>query len=69
MNCKEFEELNIVEKVEFIGKLTHLVQTYETAFKEAKTLIRVAEESGLFKKITINPEEIEGQIIPPLLTQ
>lgn len=59
MLCKSFDELTIVEKVKLIGKLNHLVQTYEGAFIEAKSMIDKAEKEGLFEDVVILPEKTE----------
>lgn len=55
MICNSFDNLTIVEKVQFIGKLMHLVQSSEVAFKEAELMIRCADDVGMFKGTTILP--------------
>ena len=57
MLCKSFENLTIVEKVKFIGKINHLAQTYESVFNEVNKIINKAEKEDLFKDVTILPEE------------
>ena len=57
MLCKSFENLTIVEKVKFIGKINHLAQTYEAVFNEVNKIINKAEKEDLFKDVTILPEE------------
>jgi len=59
MLCKSFEVLTIVEKVKFIGKINHLAQTYESVFNEVNNIINKAEKDGLFKDVTILPNEEE----------
>jgi hypothetical protein len=55
MICKSYDQLTIVEKTQFIGKLMHLVQTNEKAFIHAEQMINKANEEGLFTKVTICP--------------
>lgn len=57
MLCKSFDNLTIVEKVKFVGKINHLAQTYESVFNEVNNIINKAEKEGLFKDVTILPEE------------
>jgi hypothetical protein len=44
------------EKIEFIGKLVHLVQSDETSFSRAKGMILRGDVQGLFEGVTILPE-------------
>ena len=55
MNCQKWLELSLQEKIEKIGKITHLVQNFETGFDAVTSIIEAAEESGVFKEIVINP--------------
>lgn len=57
MLCEKFEKLSIIEKRELIGKMTHLVQTYEWAFNFAEWMVQKSTEEGLFEGIEISPEE------------
>lgn len=58
MICKSFEELTIVERRELIGKITHLVQTYENAFSVLQSIVRQAEQAGLFEGINFNQDDL-----------
>ena len=69
MNCKEFEDLSHLEKVEFIGKLNHAAMSSSQYFKMACQIIQMAEKDELYTRVTILPEEIEGQVIPSLITK
>lgn len=53
MLCKSFEELTHAQKQELLGKIGHLVQTYEWAFNFAKFMIEQSEKEGLFEGIKI----------------
>lgn len=55
MLCKQFEELRQDQKTELIGKLNHLVQTYEWAFNMAKFMVERSELEGLFEGVDILP--------------
>lgn len=60
-----YNDLTIVEKTKFIGELVHLVTTDEVSFYCANSIIKVGKQRGLFDRVTICPEEIEGQPYPP----
>lgn len=51
MNCKSFSELNILEKVNFIGKLCHAAQSDDNFFNDAKIIIEKAEQQGMFERV------------------
>lgn len=55
MICKNYDQLTIVEKTQFVGKLMHLVQTSDHAFLSAEQLIKTADSQGVFNKIVILP--------------
>lgn len=57
MNCQAFSDLSHLEKISFIGKLVHAVQSDNFAFVQAESIIEVAEISGLFKNVVINPQK------------
>lgn len=64
MLCKQYEALSHKERTEFIGNLTHLVQTYEWAFNLAYYMEQEARKIGLFEGVAIAPESnpiIENQ--------
>jgi len=62
MICSQFENLTIIEKIQLIGKLNHLVQTYESAFNVAVSMINKAEKDGLLSDIVIIPETKDNVI-------
>lgn len=55
-NHNEWIELSIVEKIELVGKLTHLLQNELEFYNSFKKHILVAEELGLFNEVKINNE-------------
>jgi hypothetical protein len=57
MNCQEYQELTIIQKIEFIGKLTHICQTDSSLFKTAQYLIAHAEADGLLEGVIVTPGE------------
>ena len=54
--CKKYEELTPFERVEFIGKLVHAVQSDDNLFFAAKCLIDTGQDLGVFEGVTIMPE-------------
>lgn len=56
-NHKQWQELTIVEKIDLVGKLTHLLQNNERSFELFKIHINIAEEHGLFNEVKINTNE------------
>jgi hypothetical protein len=55
MNCKSYQNLSVTEKIDFIGRIIHLVQNDEAVFILAKQWVRIGEKSGAFKNVKINP--------------
>jgi hypothetical protein len=55
-NHQEWQDLTIIEKIDLIGKLTHLVQNDLDSFKAFKTWIGASELLGLFNEVKINNE-------------
>jgi hypothetical protein len=55
-NHNEWIELSIVEKIDLVGKLTHLLQNELEFYNSFKKHISVAEELGLFNEVKINNE-------------
>lgn len=55
--CKEFEDLSMPEKIEFIGKLAHASQSSTIFFIQASQLIREAESLGFFDGVKFNIDE------------
>ena len=60
-NCKSWLELSLQEKIEMVGKVTHLIQNSNVGFKAVKEIIESAETVGLFKEVIINPTTDEKQ--------
>jgi hypothetical protein len=57
MNCNEYQELDNRERILFIGRLVHLVQNDSDAFIAASSMVRSAEDSGLFERVDFLPEK------------
>ena len=57
MICNSYNQLTIIEKTQFVGKLLHLVQSKESAFLIADNLLREAGAEGCFDKVIILPNE------------
>ena len=57
MICNSYNQLTIVEKTQFVGKLIHLIQSEESAFLAADSLLKIANDQGLLEKVTILPKE------------
>lgn len=57
-NHKEWIELSIIEKIDMVGKLTHLLQNDEMSFHTFKNHIEKAESYGIFDEIKINKNEL-----------
>ena len=53
-NHKAWIDLPIVDKIQIIGKATHLIQNQFPYYLEMLMLIRKAERDGLFDDIKIN---------------
>jgi hypothetical protein len=60
-NCKQWQSLSIIEKIDFVGKIVHLIQNDDTSFSRANGMIIKAEVQGLFEGIEICPEKVEPQ--------
>ena len=56
MICNSYDQLTIIEKTQFIGKLIHLIQSNEDAFKEADSLLNKASQQGWLNNVTILPK-------------
>lgn len=57
-NHNEWIELTIIEKIDLVGKLTHLLQNDEMSFHTFKRHIKKAESFGIFDEIKINNNEL-----------
>ena len=57
MLCKEYDQLNSIEKTLFIGQLQHACQSDSELFEMANKIITLAMLKGLFKTVTILPSD------------
>ena len=55
-NHQQWQELTIIEKIDLVGKLTHLLQNEIEFYDSFKKHIKVAEQLGLFNEVKINDE-------------
>lgn len=55
-NHQQWQELTIIEKIDLVGKLTHLLQNDKESFESFKNWIEVSEALGLFNEVKINNE-------------
>ena len=53
-NHKAWMELPIVDKIQIIGKATHLIQNQFPYYIDILLLIQKAEDDGLFDDVKIN---------------
>ncbi len=57
-NHKEWMELTIIEKIDLVGKLTHLLQNDIKSFEAFKKWIDISEVLGVFNEVKINSNEL-----------
>lgn len=57
-NHKQWIDLSIVEKIELVGKLTHLLQNDVISFIAFKEHIEMCEIAGLFNEVKFNENEL-----------
>jgi hypothetical protein len=55
MICKKFSDMTPVEKVLFIGELTHACMSDDDLHEMGESLIELAKSKGLFDNVKINP--------------
>jgi hypothetical protein len=55
-NHQQWQELTIIEKIDLVGKLTHLLQNDEKSFDAFKSWIEACDLLGLFNEVKINNE-------------
>lgn len=55
MICQKFAELTVVEKIKFIGELTHACMSDNEMHEKALFLINSARNKGLFDNVKIMP--------------
>jgi hypothetical protein len=58
--CKSFDNLSHVEKVIFIGQLTHAAMNSDECFDIAQGLIKLGHYDGVFTNVVINPPSENG---------
>lgn len=58
-NHKKWMELTIIEKVDLVGKVTHLLQNDEESYDAFKKWVRASELLGLFNEIKINESKTQ----------
>lgn len=58
-NCNSWLELSLQEKIEMVGKVTHLIQNSDVGFNAVKEIIDSAEIVGIFNEVKINPPSDE----------
>lgn len=56
MICEKFDSFTHKEKIEFIWKLVHSVQSDNKLLIIGEAIIRQAEERGILNDVIINPE-------------
>jgi hypothetical protein len=54
-NCKLWLDLSLQEKIEMVGKVTHLIQNSNVGFTAIEQILQSAEQAGIFKEVIINP--------------
>lgn len=57
MICEKYNNLNPIEKIQFIGSLHHAAMSDDNLFEIAESIIEQASKKGLFKGVTIFPEQ------------
>ena len=55
-NHQEWQNLTIVEKIDLVGKITHLLQNDIISYQAFVAHIKLAELSGVFDEVKINNE-------------
>lgn len=55
-NHQQWQDLTIIEKIDLVGKVTHLLQNEIEFYESFKRHIEVAETLGLFNEVKINNE-------------
>ena len=59
MICEEFDKLSHRERIEYIGKLVHSVQSHSYLFELGQMIVNHAEATGLLTDVIINPTNEE----------
>jgi hypothetical protein len=58
-NCKLWLDLSLQEKIEMVGKVTHLIQNSNVGFTAIEQILQSAELAGIFREVIINPPSNE----------
>ena len=58
-NCKLWLDLSLQEKIEMVGKVTHLIQNSNVGFTAIEQILLSAEIAGMFNEVKINPPSDE----------
>jgi hypothetical protein len=53
-NHQQWQDLTIIEKIDLVGKLTHLLQNDIISYQVFKAHIKLSELAGLFDEVKIN---------------
>jgi uncharacterized protein YdeI (BOF family) len=56
MNCQNYRDLSVIERIKYLGMLIHAVQNDDFLFEAGKGIISIAEKNMLFKGVVIMPE-------------
>lgn len=59
MLCTSYNLMSHRERIEYIGKLLHSVQSDDKLFTIGRAIIKQAEDNGLLDDVIINPNPIE----------
>lgn len=59
-NCTSWLNLSLQEKIEMVGKVTHLIQNSNVGFDAISEILASAEAVGIFKEVKINPPSNEA---------
>lgn len=61
MNCKEFMQLDTDEQCILVGRANHLLRTDPDSFRAIASMVRSAEQRGLFFKVKFGKEVYQDE--------
>lgn len=61
-NCQEYQELDNKSRLILIGSVVHLLQNDSESFIALSSMVRSAEQNGLFEDVTFLPETRPKQV-------
>lgn len=61
MNCQEFMQLDTDEQCILVGRANHLLRTDPESFKAIASMVRSAEQRGLFYKVKFGKEVYQDE--------